>query len=283
MYAGAQQKALPYKDYLDYYSENAKSTVLTKDLNFLADGNYVFKGSKEDFKFLLDKKLEIDKKHLANVDSIYLSGVIKDSVKVNKWTIKYKAKNGNVLNDLFSAKNAFSELDIENFKLTLDYQVNGMIQKLFKNYSGKRTVTYSDEYIYMGFYGAIRDTSGHTLTEKEDVVISRENGTIKSTIVTTSNCGNYGLTVSRTSKNISKSLDTDILFVEGNPNQVTSRAGSSSYRALVKESFANRKLTKISVVYTNQNKGEEYFSKLINNVNYQNIIYQYSLNCNDIH
>ncbi|MFP9098593.1 hypothetical protein ACLI09_06020 [Flavobacterium sp. RHBU_24] len=278
VYTNAQQKSLRYKDHLDYYSEHAKSTVLTKGLNFLADGNYVLKGSKEDFKFLLEKKLEIEQKHLVNVDSIYLYGMIKDSVKVNQWVLKYKAKKSNTIIDLVTEKNLFMDIDVENIKNILHYGESGKIQTLGKNYSGKRTMTYSDEYIYMGFYNTMTNPEGNRFTEREDIVISRESGDVKYKSLTTTNCGKYNLNISRTSKNISKTLETDIVFDDGDP-LLKSQAGVNLYRAYIKESYNKGKLTAFTIAYTNQNKGEGLFSKLIDTVTYQDLIYRFTLKC----
>jgi len=283
LYTNAQEKSLRYKDHLDYYSEHAKSTVLTKELNFLADGNYVFKGSKEDFSFLLDKKLEIEQKHLVNADSIYLYGTIKDSVKVGQWVLKYKSKKSDVITDLVTEKNLFMDIDVENIKNILHYGDAGKIQTLGKNYSGKRTMTYSDEYIYMGFYNTMANQEGSRFTEREDIVISRENGAVKYKSLTTTNCGKYNLNISRTSKNISKSLEIDIVFDDSKSDKVALPPDADSYSMHIKESYKKGKLTKISIDYTNQNKGEEYFSKLVNNINYQNLVYRFTLNCEDIH
>lgn len=90
------QDTLQYKNYIDYerndHIARVKSTILTKTGDFLSDGNYCFKGNTEDFDLLLKtsqttmrKKLNIN-----NDDIFYLSGKIKDSIKVGDWYLKVR-------------------------------------------------------------------------------------------------------------------------------------------------------------------------------------------------
>lgn len=79
------QNALPYVDYIDYYRENVKSTILFKEGNFLKDGKYKFTGSPNDFKFLLSYVLRYNINDFKPSDTITYEGEIKDSLKVNIW------------------------------------------------------------------------------------------------------------------------------------------------------------------------------------------------------
>ena len=92
------QDTLQYKNYIDYerndHIARVKSTILTKSGDFLPDGVYTFKGNAEDFDLLLKTSQTTMRKELnINDDDIfYLSGKIKDSIKVGDWYLKIKDK-----------------------------------------------------------------------------------------------------------------------------------------------------------------------------------------------
>ena len=78
------QSILHYKNVIDYYDNEVKSTVLDAKGNFLKDGQYYLNGDVEDFDFLLKSYLGVSNKEayfLPN-DSLVYSGTIKDSLKV---------------------------------------------------------------------------------------------------------------------------------------------------------------------------------------------------------
>ncbi len=85
------QQAIDYKDVIDYYRQSVKSTVLMrKDCTFLKDGFYIFKGTIEDFDFVVHNLLQVPNEtdlFMPN-DSVELFGEICDSVKVGVWDIK---------------------------------------------------------------------------------------------------------------------------------------------------------------------------------------------------
>ena len=86
------QKTLPYNNYIDYYRNEVKSCILTKDGNFLKDGKYRFEGNSKDFKFLLSYVLQYDIDDFKPNDTLVYVGEIKDSLKVNIWHLTTKRK-----------------------------------------------------------------------------------------------------------------------------------------------------------------------------------------------
>lgn len=88
------QDTLAYNNYIDYYrsgyfTPNIKSTILTRDGKFLADGDYCFTGNKKDFDLLFKtlRATSNKKYYLTKCSNISLIGTIKDSVKIGDWKI----------------------------------------------------------------------------------------------------------------------------------------------------------------------------------------------------
>lgn len=86
------QEVLSYNDYIDYYRENVKSTILTKEGDFLKNGKYKFIGKPKDFKFLLTYILRYNIDDFNTNDTLSYEGEIKDSIKVNIWYLTTNRK-----------------------------------------------------------------------------------------------------------------------------------------------------------------------------------------------
>lgn len=274
--ANAQKGTLYYRDYVDYYSEHAKSTVLTKDLKFLKDGNYSFKGSVEDFYFLVNQKLRVSPENLADIDTLYLEGRIKGAVKVGLWKIRYKDKATNKLLPLLVSPR-FSIETVKANDEELNYLENGKIQEMLKKFAGERLVRYGNEYINIAFKNhAIDSLDGNHFREEEALDISRKDGSVKYRYSSRTSCPEYTVYISRNSNNLNKELTTIIKFeksVDTEPGKV------SYYEAVIKETFESGKLLKLTISYDTKNNGNAYFSKFLNNQNYQEILYSYNTTC----
>lgn len=87
------QETLPYSEYIDYYRQNVKSTILDKEGVFLKNGKYKFSGSSKDFRFLLSNILKYNLEDFKTSDTFVYEGEIKDSVKVNVWRLILNREN----------------------------------------------------------------------------------------------------------------------------------------------------------------------------------------------
>jgi len=263
--AYTQKDTLLYKDYLDYYSVNAKSTVLNKDLQFLKNGKYIFKGSVKDFDYLLNNILEEKMLlNLSEVDTLYLSGKIKNSVKIKQWCFYKK-------ND--SSKSILKELFINR----LNYK-NGKIQDKLTQFNGKYYFIENKDFIGFNFRNI-------NTSEKGYLRFYKKNDTIKYLRNKDFYCAKYEITIYQTSENLNNYLKTEIAIWNlekiKRGVRLTDKTLSNEYRLIIKEKFKEKKLIKISIKYKYNDKGKEYFKKYINTTNFLNFITG-NLECIDI-
>ncbi len=260
--ASAQQKTLLYKNYIDYYSENAKSTILTKDLMFLKNGNYVFKGNGKDFNYLLNNVLHVKhsviQKNTTNLDTLFLVGKIKDSVKIGQWRLLKKVKSKQ------------SEI-YPTFAVTINYHENGKIQfekskwnKFETNLLNDRIIIQNrKDYISFRFHKNLnwsnheyRNEGGWTYYKKSDTIrYFRDKQVVYKT---------YEKEKHQSTSNLNDYLNTTITF--------NNKKGGGSLETFIKEKFKNDKLVKVTMEHEFYFEGKEYFGKFVKNTNFSSLI-----------
>lgn len=270
-FAYTQHDTLLYKNHLDYYGEHAKSTMLTKDLKFLNDGDYIFKGSRNDFSFLLNKQLKVEKKNIVNIDTLYFYGKIKDSVKVGQWNLYHKNKKNGKYERFFSEANQFEKIEIEGKAIALNYGDLGKKTYLFRKTTGGN-INYLDERILSVNNHDSDDTiTGASVRERENISVFRDTGIIKYYRFANLYCGLYKYTIdiSQQSEDFNTGLETSLTFRKP---RLDWRKPAEYYNLAIIEKFKNSKLIAITVEYSDANSGKAYFGH-INNTNYQSSIY----------
>ncbi|PTX60203.1 hypothetical protein C8N46_107210 [Kordia periserrulae] len=252
----AQENTLLYTEHIDYYSPHAKSTILTEDLQFLKDGQYTFKGSTKDFKFLLNTVLKpFHLENLQDTDTLYFSGEIKDAIKINQWKL-YKKVHSNAVSIL--KKELYSELDF------------GTGKKLhwLEGFQGKYNYTNTERYVIMSLRNHKKTDSidfyeriAFRYDKKSDDTNYRKEGEFY--------CKNYEGTTYQKSNKLEENLFSSITLKGFD----ASKESEYFYIQNIQEYFKNEKLIGITITYDNRFKGKTQFEKCVTNTNFLNYLY----------
>ena len=282
----AQKSPLLYKNFLDYYSEHAKTTILGQDLKALKDGAYDFKGSRQDFNFLL-RVLKIDDKDLTGYDTLYLSGTVKGLVKVGQWDLKFKNPKTGVLENILN-QTSVKIPDAKDRIESLNYGVSGRKHFLFrkKATTADRVLQWDDKLVYNFRYTDSRPDK-NSFIEEEHMTIFKKSRVISYKRNAELQCpqGGYILLLYQESKDLSKQLKTEITF-ENNKSTTTqsgdavsSQKFNNQYGLKITEDFKDEILVSISFEFSEHDKGKDYFGKWLDTNNYLNILYKDDAGC----
>ncbi|MFK7748419.1 MAG: hypothetical protein AB8B65_08520 [Kordia sp.] len=247
----AQQDTLLYKAHFDYYSPHVKSTILTKDFQFLKDGYYTFKGSPKDFSYVLEAIItKKDRDRLQVADTLYFSGEINDSIKVKQWNLHRKS-------DLVKQDTlAILPLEHMNFR-------DGKINTSLLPIDGKYRMYSDKKMIYFYFRNKLID-NGMELLERSFHRTYRKNDSITYKRDIEVYCEN------RESLIKEGSIYQRSNFLDAGINTTVSLIGFDEkkkkfygYYAKLIEVFHEDKLTAITISYKDEG-GKKHFEKLLN-------------------
>ncbi len=265
--ANAQQKALLYKNYIDYYSENAKSTILTKDLKILKDGYYIFKGKKKYFTYLLKDMLWMDNyvlEYIPESETLYLVGKIRNSVKVEQWTLLRKGKSG--LYEVYPQLN--SGIDYGEYGEIL------FIKTTWNKFKGKFKIYNHKNYVNF-MYKMNENTNTTNYKDQGTLTYYKKNDTIKYTRSKVVVYKTYVKEKQQSSENLNDYLKTEIVFSNSKESKNCigrKKKTYNEYRLIINEKYKDGKLIKMSMERKYINKGKKYFKKHINNANFSSLL-----------
>ena len=273
------QSILHYKNVIDYYDNEVKSTVLDAKGNFLKDGQYYLNGDVEDFDFLLKSYLGVSNKEayfLPN-DSLVYSGTIKDSLKVGTWNLQL----------LRNKKISAIVYDREIKKEGIDFGSegsNGMFEKIVKmeniEYSVKYLVTRYDipdslalktkllehtDYWNNKFYKWIISENKEIYSEEFNLKKNEETKEITTNVETYyNNC--------RANLDITRVFDGNHYFILTIKRKDENK-NLKGYWVEIKEQIKDKKLKRL-IIDDNNIKKDPYFSKILGNNYFPAIVYQ---------